>query len=260
MKNSAHNERMKFFSSELAHDYSTYTFGYCNYGRLEDGDALSEMYARGYLPYSGSPDSKGVFYMARGGRIYLPNFELNSECRRVAKKFDGLFFREAVPFSTFKVTDEFISFWLEYFKRAHGSLVMPRKRLEFVLNFGIITQVGVYKDADGTLAGYTLEVEDEAITHDWYQSYAKHLDKSSFGMWLLIDIARAAKKRGAMHYYPGTIYGGTNYKTNLPNLEYWSGEKWVADANNKILRKRARHDEKRLIAGLDEWKENHPLF
>jgi len=251
---------MRFFSSELAHDYGTYTFGYCNYGQLEDGDVLADMYERGYLPYSGSPDSKGIFYMARGGRIFLPKFELNSECRRVAKKFDGLYSRETMPFEKFKVTEEFIDFWLEYFRRAHGPTVMPRKRIEFVLDFGIISQIGIYKDTNGKIGGYTLEVEDKTITHDWYQAYAPELDKSSFGMWLLIDIARAAKMRGAKYYYPGTIYGGTNYKTNLPNLEYWSGEKWVADANNKTLRERARNDEKRLIAGLDEWKENHPLF
>ena len=160
----------------------------------------------------------------------------------------------------FKITEDFIAFWLEYFKRAHGPAVMPRKRLEFVLNFGIITQVGVYKDTTGEIGGYTLEVEDKTITHDWYQSYAEHLDKSSFGMWLLIDIAREAKKRGATYYYPGTIYGSANYKTNLPDLEYWTGEKWIKDANNETLRERAGGDEKRLLAGMDEWKENHPLF
>src|SRR3989344_9496714 len=100
---------MRFFSSELGHEYAkTYTFGYCNYAELEAGDNLSELYARGYLPYSGSPESKGMFYMARSGRIYLPEFELDSECRRVGKKFDGKYSREAVPFSDFKITDEFI--------------------------------------------------------------------------------------------------------------------------------------------------------
>ncbi|MBI2610961.1 hypothetical protein HYW60_03425 [Candidatus Kaiserbacteria bacterium] len=251
---------MRFFSSELAHDYSTYTFGYCNYGQLEEGDVLSEMYARGYLPYSGSPDSKRVFYMARSGRIYLPTFELNSECRRVAKKFDGLYSRETIPFDKFKITEEFIVFWLEYFKRAHGPTVMPRKRLEFVLNFGIISQVGIYKDATGRTGGYTLEVEDSTLTHDWYLSYAEHLDKSSFGMWLLIDIARTAKSRGAKYYYPGTVYGDPNYKTNLPNLEHWNGEKWVKGVNNKRLRERTKSDAARRISLVDQWKENHPLF
>lgn len=251
---------MRFFSSELAHDYSTYTFGYCNYCQLEKGDKLSEIYERGYLPYSGSPDSKGVFYMARSGRIYLPDFELNSECRRVAKKFDGVYTRESIPFRDFKITEEFIAFWLDYFERSHGPIVMPRKRLEFVLDFGIISHIGVYKDTSGKIGGYTLEVQDGVMSHDWYQAWAPVLDKQSFGMWLLIDIGRAAKDRGATYYYPGTVYGSQNYKTNFPALQYWNGEIWIVDAQNKSLRARAGGDDSRLMQGKDEWKENHPLF
>src|SRR3989338_9409363 len=252
---------MRFFSSELAHDYGTYTFGYCNYGQLEDGDTLADMYERGYLPYSGSPASKGLFYMARGGRILLPEFELNSECRRVAKKFDGKLSRKSIPLADFKVTEEFIRFWIEYFRRAHGPSVVPRERLMHWLNFGIISHVGMYSDASGALAAYTLEVSDETMTHDWYQGWTPAYDKSSLGMWLLIDIARTAKERGAKYYYPGTVYGGaTDYKTNLPALEFWNGEKWLKDTNNRALRARTGTDSKRHVALLDEWKENHPLF
>ncbi|MBI2612486.1 GNAT family N-acetyltransferase [Candidatus Kaiserbacteria bacterium] len=252
---------MRFFSSELGQDYSSLTFGYCNYAQLEAGDTLSQIYERGYLPYSGSPESKGLFYMARGGRLYLPDFELNSECRRVAKKFDGLYTRESVQLEKFEMTDEFIEFWLEYYKRAHSPTMMPRERLTHILNFGIISHVSIYKDAGGAVGGYTLEVADETITHDWYQSYAPKLDKTSFGMWLLIDIARAAKARGATYYYPGTVYGGsTDYKTNFSSLEYWNGEKWLKDTNNKKLGARTKTDKRQHITLLDEWKENHPLF
>lgn len=252
---------MRFFSSELVHTYPTYTFGYCNYGQLEPGDKLSDMYERGYLPYSGSPESKGMFYMARSGRLYLPEFELNSECRRVAKKFDGRFSRHAVPLREFKITDEFVIFWLEYFQRAHGVTVLSRERLLHWLTFGIISRVGAYRDGSGKVVAYTLECSDETMTHDWYQSYAAELHKQSFGMWLLIDIAREAKKRGALYYYPGTVYGSsTDYKTNLPSLEFWNGEKWASAKNNRALRARTKTDSKRHIDFLDEWKQNHLLF
>ncbi len=251
---------MKFFSSELGQNYSTLTFGFCNYGQLEQGDKLSEMYERGYLPYSGSPDSKGLFYMSRGGRIYLPEFELNSECRRVAKKFDETHSREAFPFSSFKITEDFITFWLEYYKRAHGPIMMPRERLMHILSFGIISHVSVYKNAAGEIDGYSLEVADQTMTHDWYQCWALELDKTSFGMWLLIDIARAAKERGATYYYPGNVYSKNSYKTNLPSLEFWSGGEWIKDINNNRLRERARGDANRQIQLTDEWKQNHPLF
>lgn len=253
---------MRFFSSELGQEYAkTYTFAYCNYGVLEDGDKISDMYARGYLPYSGSKESKGMFYMARSGRLYLPEFELDSECRRVAKKFDGKFTRITTPLREFEVTEEFIQFWLSYFARAHGSAVLPREKLMHWLNFGIISHVGTYKDENGKVVAYSLEVSDETMTHDWYQAYAEELDKQSFGMWLLIDIARAAKSRGATYYYPGTVYGGaTDYKTNFPSLEFWNGEAWIKDPKNRALKARTSTDSERQLSLIDEWKQNHRLF
>lgn len=253
---------MKFFSSELGQEYAkTYTFGYCNYGVLEEGDKLSDMYERGYLPYSGSPDSKGMFYMARSGRLYLPEFELDSECRRVAKKFDEKFTRTVTPLKDFEITEEFIKFWLEYFARAHGAAVLPREKLDHWLNFGIISDVSTYKDENGKIVAHAFEVSDERMTHDWYQSYAVELDKQSFGMWLLIDIARAAKERGATYYYPGTVYGGaTEYKANFPSLEFWNGETWIKDEKNRALKERTSTDSERQITLVDEWKETHRKF
>lgn len=258
---------MQFFNSELGHEYSkTYTFGYCNYAAFEHGDGpreLEEIYAHGYLPYSGSPDAKGLFYMARSGRIHLPDWELNSECRRVAKKFDGIFTRESIPLEKFPVDPAFKRFWLDYFTRAHGAHVMPRERLDSILAFGIISHVGMYRDRSGKIGGYTLEVTTETMTHDWFHAWAPELDKSSFGMYALIDIGRAAKARSAKYYYCGTVYGnsmGANYKTNLSNLEYWNGSEWVQDLKHTKLKKQLKADASRRIALLDEWKENHPLF
>jgi leucyl-tRNA---protein transferase len=252
---------MKFFSSELGHEYAkTYTFGYCNYGILEPGDKLHEMYEKGYLPYSGSPDSKGMFYMARSGRLHLPAFELDSECRRVAKKFES-FKRETTPFKDFEITDEWRQFWIDYFVRAHGTSILPRERLDTVLGFGIISQIGIYRDAEGAVRGYTLEATDDEMTHDWYQAWDSGMDKSSFGMYLLLDIARVAKERGAEHYYCGTVYGNSNgasYKTNLPGLEYWDGAGWIKDETR--LKEKLKKDSSRTLTLLDEWKEEHPLF
>ena len=249
---------MRFFSSEIGHNYPQLVFGYGNYGVLEAGDKPSAMYERGYLPYSSSPDSKGIFYMARSSRIRLSDFELDSECRRVAKKFDGKYSREVTPFNDFTVDEEFSTFWLQYYLRAHGTAVLPRERLMHWLHFGIITHIATYKDENGKVGGYALEVNDETMTHDWQQSYAEELDKQSFGVWLLIDIARAAKERGAKYYYPGTLYSENSYKTNLPALEYWNGEKWTDDS--RALRARLKTDGDRQIDLLDEWKQNHPLF
>ena len=252
---------MKFFSSELGHEYAkTYTFGYCNYGQLEAGDDIAKLYTLGYLPYSGTRDAKGLFYMCRSGRIYLPDFELDSESRRVAKKFES-FTRETISFKEFPIDAAWKQFWLDYFARAHGPSVMSAERLDFILDFGIISQVGVYRDTKGVVCGYSLEVATETMTHDWFHAWAPELDKSSFGMYVLMDIGRAAKARGAEYYYCGTVYAnssGASYKTNLPGLEYWDGGTWVRDV--KQLKSRLKTDAAHRIAFVDEWKEDRRLF
>ncbi len=252
---------MRFFSSELGHEYSkTYTFGYCNYGILEPGDKLHEIYARGYLPYSGSPDAKGLFYMARSGRVRLPEWQLDSECRRVAKKFEN-FTRETILFKEFHIDRAWKQFWLDYFARVHGASVMPTVRLDFILDFGIISHVGIYRDPEGVARGYSLEVQTEKMTHDWYHAWDATLDKSSFGMYVLIDIGRAAKARGAEYYYCGTVYAnssGASYKTNLPDLEHWDGAEWVQDG--KRLKECLKTDKAHYTDLLDRWKKDHPLF
>lgn len=252
---------MKFFNSELGHEYAkTYTFGYCNYAELEVGDDIAELYTRGYLPYSGTRDAKGLFYMCRSGRIHLPSFELDSESRRVAKKFES-FTRETIPFKDFPVNTAWKQFWLDYFARAHGPSVMSAERLDFILDFDVISHVGIYRDAEGKPCGYSLEVATNTMAHDWFHAWGPELDKSSFGMYVLLDIGRAAKARGATHYYCGTVYGdsnGASYKTNLPGLEYWNGKEWSRDV--KQLKSRLKTDATRRVAFVDEWKENRPLF
>lgn len=252
---------MRFFSSELAHEYAnSYTFGYCSYAQIEEGDDLNEAYARGYLPYTGAKDLKRYFYMARSGRVHLPSLELDSECRRVAKKFEG-FSRETVPFKDFPVSDEWKQFWLDYFERSHGASVMPKERLDLILSFDIITHVGIYKDEKGVVRGYSMEVWTDTSTHDWFHAWDKEMDKTSFGMYILLDIGLRAKERGAEYYYCGTVYGNSNgasYKTNLPSLEFWDGGAWVRD--EKRLKERLKTDKDRRTDLLDEWKGDKSLF
>src|SRR5438132_1710930 len=132
---------MRIFSSELAHNYGSYTFGYTNYGELEEGDNLAHVYNAGFLPYSGSPNVKGVFYFARSARVDLATFALSSENRRIAKKFDGQFEKKRTPVAEFEITDEFMEFSLAYFNQRHGENIMPPERLKLILDFGIISTI-----------------------------------------------------------------------------------------------------------------------
>lgn len=250
---------MRIFSSELGQNYKTLTFGYSNYARLEAGDALPETYEAGFLPYSGVKDTKDVFYFARNARVALPQWSPTSENRRIAKKFDGQFTKKRTPLKEFKVTEEFISFWLSYFEKRHGPGVMPRERLELILSFGLVSSVISYHDQNGAAVGYVLEVEAGDMRHYWYSAYDMSLVRQSLGLWLMGDAVRDAHEAGFKHYYLGTVYGEKAlYKTNFEPLEWWDGGAWSNDLS--LLKKRAKSDESRIISLIDEWRGEQKLF
>ncbi len=250
---------MKEFSSELGHNYNTYTFGYTNYCLRETQDKLSNIYERGYLPYSGSPDIKNAFYMARSVRVPLESFILSSENRRIAKKFDGHFKGQIVPFSQFPSEDPaFITFCTEYFAQRHGHNVMPESRLKSILEAEIITDIVVYKNEVNPVA-YVFEVSDKDLTHFWFSFYDLSLVHQSLGFWLMLDSAHRAQERGAKYFYVGTLYGQKAlYKTAFQNLEYWDGRQWITDL--KKVKSLGRNDDSRTTNLTDLWKKDQKTF
>ncbi len=193
--------------------------------------------------------------MARSARINIKNFTLNSENRRIVKRFDGKFEKETIPLSKFNTQGEnFISFCTEYFSVRHGKKIMPRERLLFLLNSGIISDIAVYKENKIPRA-YVFLVSDKEMTHFWFSFYDISLVYQSLGMYLMIDAARAALEAQKKYLYIGTVYAEKAlYKTNFDNLEYWNGSKWAKDI--KKLRVRSRSDHIRSINIIDEWKES----
>lgn len=249
---------MRVFSSELANNYDTYTFGYCIYCTVEAGDSLSGAYAQGFLPYSGSPDAQNTLYMARSARVVLSSFEATSENRRIAKKFDGQFAKEVIPFAEFKPDESFFEFCVAYFAARHGAKAMPRARLEFIMASPFISHVVRYTQGE-KLVGYILMMQDTTAEHYWYSFYDLELAKQSLGLWLMVDSLRDAKARGLTHYYLGTVYGAKAlYKTNFEPLEWWDGKEWNSDI--KLLKERGRSDSERMLNLADLWKQNQKLF
>jgi len=249
---------MKKFKSEFAHSYSTYSFGYSNYIERERKDILSEIYEEGYLPYSGTPLIKDTLYMARSARIPLNKFELNSENRRVARKFDGIFSKKIIPLKSFRVDKKFIDFCTDYFEKRHGPNVMPPKRLLTILGSRFMTNIIEYKNKEKIVA-YVFLVRDKKMSHYWYSFYDLDLVFKSLGLWIIIDAIRDAKKEKRGHFYLGTVYDEKAlYKTNFDHIEFWNGNKWISD--RKKLRRRSRDDSKRNIDLVDEWKEDKDIF
>lgn len=249
---------MKIFSSELGTNYDTYTFGYTTYAKREESDPLAALYRKGFLPYSGSPRAADIFYMARSVRVVLADFELTSENRRIAKKFDGEFVRERMAFTDAVFDENAISFCLSYFAQKHGERAMPRERFEHILKMGLVTHLITYKK-EKVIVAYVLEVADDTIGHYWFSFYDLAFARQSLGLWLMLDAVQDAQKRKLAYYYLGTVYGEKAlYKTNFEPLEWWDGTGWSTDS--KLLRQRGRTDAERMVLLTDAWKTNQVLF
>lgn len=212
----------------------------------ESGDNLSEVYERGFLPYSASVGVANRFYLARSARIPLSDFSLSSENRRVWKKFENMFSVVIAAPEIIAHDEAAIAFMLNYFKERHGEDVMSRERLIHILSAELGTTVSIYKDKNKATIAYVIENADSSIGHFWFSFYDLSFVFQSLGMWLMIERVLKAKEEGKTHYYLGTVYGEKAlYKTNFNNLEYWNGVSWVS--NIAELKSHARTDASRSV-------------
>ncbi|MBP9772033.1 MAG: GNAT family N-acetyltransferase [Candidatus Pacebacteria bacterium] len=251
---------MRRFKSEFAHSYKTYSFGYCEYAEVEHDDVFADVYAEGFLPYSGSKNVKRTCYLARSARVRLPDFSLSSENRRIAKQFDGQFIKRSIPIEEFDTTDtKFLTFCADYFLKRHGEGVLPEERLRTILNAEFITHVDVYETPEGQTIAYVLMVNDARMSHFWFSFYDLAYAYKSLGMWLMLDAVRVAKEEGKEYFYVGTVYGEKAlYKTNFDTLEFFDGNVWSRDI--KLLKSLSRNDVHHVHDGMDRWKETHEHF
>jgi arginine-tRNA-protein transferase len=209
------------FDSYIAREDTTYI--------EREGEPLRELYDAGYLPYSSTKNLQSVFYSARSARVVLPEFELSSENRRIAKKFDGQFDKKRIPVRDFTEDEAFDVFVTGYFDKRHGPNTAPRERVELWMQSGLVSTIIEYKKA-GAVAGYVLEAEGNRMRHYWYSAYDLALAKQSLGLWLILDCIRDAKATGVEYYYLGTVYGPKAlYKTNFEPLEWHTGSEWSRD-------------------------------
>jgi arginine-tRNA-protein transferase len=205
---------------------------------VREQEPLQELYAIGYLPHSATKNLCNVFYSARSARVLLPKFELTSENRRIARKFDGRFSKQRIR--NFTPDEFFYTFCAAYFAAKHGPDAMPRDRLEHLMGCGLISNTTVYCAA-GVIVAYVLEVEYGTMSHYWFSFYDPVYAKQSLGLWLMLDHIRDAKERGLQEYYLGTVYGDKAlYKTNFEPLGWWDGHIWNSDIT--LLKILSRND------------------
>lgn len=234
----------KKWAQEFVYSYSgAYSFGYCHFTSANKQDCLADIYSEGYLPASNNADLKDAFYLCRSLRIDLKSFDLNSENRRVYKKFSDSFSHEIISLKAFEKDTQLVKLFVEYFKFKHGPDVMSAERLALILKHIAAKDVSVYRNPTGEPVACIINAGDATAQHFWFSAYDTQFDHQSLGMWLMIDAILKAKDAGYTHFYLGTGYGyGGRYKANFNNIEWWNGNAWQSDAKNKALKERIAAD------------------
>ncbi len=236
---------MKIFLSENTVDYTTYTFNYALYALKESQDELSELYDKGFLPYTGnSVLEREVYYFARSLRVNLEKFDDTSENRRVNRMVEPLEITvNLIPKEEFDIRNpEFMAFCEGYINERIGEDNMSMERWNYILKQETGSHLFEFRTAEKVM-GYVLAAVNEEIVHYWFAFFdTEYMRTHSLGKWMMWKVIRWAKDNGRRHAYLGTAYKpAALYKIrDHKGLEFWDGTRWNEDV--KILKEWCQTD------------------
>lgn len=225
---------MKLFLSEFNSNASTYTFAWSVYCLKESQAELPDIYAGGFLPYSGEAgEARETFYVARSLRVDLSRFEDTSENRRVDRKVAPLGIRHALLRKEEVDTADpiFRAFCLDYTReRFHGE-PMPERQFDFMLRRESLSHILRY-DLDGRPIAYIFAVLEGGMMHYWYAFFDTSLMHDyPLGKWLMWRTIHWARDAGLQYVYLGTCCTNRGlYKVrDHKGLEFFAGNGWSRD-------------------------------
>jgi hypothetical protein len=237
---------MKIVFSEDLTEYTTYTFSYAVYCIQEQPGENADIYARGFLPYTGNTALTGnIFYLARSVRVDLRQFEDTSENRRVNRKVVELGITviptEKAGFET--ENPSFISFCTDYAEERFLGGVMDEQRLRYVLSRDSLSHIFTFRSTE-QIVGYVFTFLNQDILHYWYAFFdTAYLKTHALGKWMMWRMLRWAKDEGRQYVYLGTCYKEKAlYKIrNHKGIEFFDGVGWNRDV--KLLKHLCKADE-----------------
>lgn len=253
---------MKTFLSEYQNDYTTYTFSYALYALKESQAEIPEIYARGFLPYTGRLDIAGdVFYLARSLRVNLSQFSESSENRRVTRLASELDIQiEICPKARFDTqAPAFREFCLHYAEERFAGGNMGEARFDYVLSREILTHILTFTSR-GQVLGYLFAVLEGTILHYWYAFFdTAYLHSHALGKWMMLHTLLFAKREGLEYAYLGTCYTPKAlYKVrDHRGCEFFDGMGWNGDVQ---LLKTLCNNDAEAVSDRDLFKvADHPL-
>jgi len=226
---------MKIIYSESKIDYATYSFPYKVYCIPENKNEYSDIYALGFLPYTGdSAIAHPIFYLARSVRVSRKHFKDTSENRRVNDKVNALNISyKIIEKDKFDIHNTaFQHFCLDYASERFKHGAMNAERFNYVLTREYLTHIIEFKSGDAII-GYVLVSLSEAnkYIHYWYAFYDTDYFKYSIGKWMMWKVLKIAQEFSLDYAYLGTCYGESAlYKVkDFKGAEFFDGQGWNGD-------------------------------
>lgn len=247
---------MKIFLSESNVDYATYTFNYAKYCVLEHIDELTEIYGKGFLPYSADLRiNEEIFYLARSLRVDTDRFKDSSENRRVNRSVEDLNIQlEVIPKAAFDFEQPaFKAFCEKYISERIGDDNMSADRWKYILSKEAGSHIFRFYN-DQNEFGYVLGVMNDDFLHYWFAFFDTNFMKShALGKWIMWRTIRWATDNGRRHVYLGTAYKPSAlYKIrDHKGLAFFDGTSW--NTNEKLLKEWCKNDE--TVLPTDRFKQ-----
>lgn len=250
---------MKIFFSEHQTEYSTYTFSYSVYCIKEEQVEIPEIYAKGFLPYTGDfAIKKDIFYLARSVRVDLNRFKDTSENRRVHRLVEPLRI-EVIPvekFSSNLQDNAFLSFCTNYAEDRFSGGSMDEERMKYIFSRNSLTHIFTFRSKE-KLYGYVFAAIHGNMLHYWYSFFdIEYLKTHSLGKWMLWKTIHWAKDNNLRYVYLGTCYKTKAlYKVrDHKGAEFFNGVHWNDDL--QLLKYLCKLDEENIIKKHDMMKSS----
>lgn len=219
---------MKYILKEFPGiDYSSYKFPYQIYAEREADDTIDEIYSKGFLQTRIKP---GYYYMARGMRVNLKQFELSSENRRILRKTEYIN-STLVQLDSFQYSYEIGKFAKDYYDSRFGPGTLSSQKVKWIFTSGAFTHTFVIKDSStDSVIGYCPLLLTSKLMHYAYPFYSIEYLERNLGMGMMLHAIVEAKELDLDYVYLGTCYSQSSlYKTQFQGVEWFDGNVWSQD-------------------------------
>jgi arginyl-tRNA--protein-N-Asp/Glu arginylyltransferase len=219
---------MKYIFKEFElSDYARYQFPYQVYLESEEGDSIEDIYENGFL--QSRIDSR-LFYLSRGIRIDVSQFELSSENRRINRKTEYLTY-ELSTIDKFEYDYPIGKMAIDFYKERFGEKTISAQKWKWIFTSGVFTHVIIFKDnRTNEVIGYCPIIMTKSILHYAYPFYKTNYLSENLGIGMMQSAILHSKETGIRYAYLGTCYTHNSlYKTQFKGAQWFTGEVWSDD-------------------------------